>query len=170
MHTHTHTYTHTYTPPQVSESAESGPVDLATLPLPTKPPKRKKDPKKLRLAGGQVWQDSSLDDWDQSESIRGGRERERGDELSQWFFIRESVICGKMVGIKCDMEYTCKHPARKATVQYTIYCMMPPVACCNKTSGASMEEGYAQKCLVLYCNSERGRERGNAENWVIATS
>ena len=58
----------------VADGAEGGVVDMASLPLPTKPPKKKKDVKKLRMGGGEVWQDHSLDDWDPSElsaSIKG---------------------------------------------------------------------------------------------------
>lgn len=39
-------------------------VDLESLPLPQKAPKRRKDPKKLRTGGGKVWEDQSLEDWD----------------------------------------------------------------------------------------------------------
>ncbi len=38
---------------------------------PAKPLKRmkmKRDPKKLRMGGGKVWEDHSLDDWDQGKS------------------------------------------------------------------------------------------------------
>ena len=38
------------------------------FPAPTRPLKTKRDPKKLRMAGGQVWEDHSLGDWDPSES------------------------------------------------------------------------------------------------------
>lgn len=41
-------------------------MEVGLLPLPTKPPRRRMDVKKLRLGGGQVWEDHSLDDWDQS--------------------------------------------------------------------------------------------------------
>lgn len=42
-------------------------ADVVPLPLPTRAPKRKLDAKKLRIGGGKVWQDPSLDDWDPSE-------------------------------------------------------------------------------------------------------
>ena len=60
----------------ISEGAEGGTLaDVVPLPLPTRPPKRRVDPKKLRLGGGKVWQDSSLDDWDPSEcGVEGVRE------------------------------------------------------------------------------------------------
>jgi hypothetical protein len=51
--------------------AAAGAMGITTtkiFPAPTRPLKTKRDPKKLRLAGGQVWEDHSLDDWDQSES------------------------------------------------------------------------------------------------------
>ena len=47
--------------------AEASP-DLGTLPKPKKPlkaMKMKRDPKKLRMGGGKVWEDHTLDDWDQ---------------------------------------------------------------------------------------------------------
>ena len=50
-------------------------VNLDSLPIPTKPPKRKKDPKKLRAGGGKVWEDSTLDDWDPSGWL---------DDLTSW--------------------------------------------------------------------------------------
>lgn len=51
----------------VTEEAEGGSMEVGgLLPLPTRPPKRKLDVKRLRLGGGQVWQDHSLNDWDQS--------------------------------------------------------------------------------------------------------
>lgn len=55
--------------------AEGGAVDahVGLLPLPTKPPKKFVDVKKLRIGGGQVWQDHSLDDWDTSESVVIGK-------------------------------------------------------------------------------------------------
>ena len=50
------------------EGAEGGVVEAGLLPLPKKPPKGiKRDVTKLRLGGGQVWQDHSLEDWDPSE-------------------------------------------------------------------------------------------------------
>ncbi|CAI8027765.1 RNA-binding protein 42 [Geodia barretti] len=48
-----------------SEGAEGGVVEAGLLPVPKKPPKGiKTDVTKLRLGGGQVWQDHSLEDWD----------------------------------------------------------------------------------------------------------
>ena len=46
--------------------ATGGSVTPKIFPAPTRPLKTKRDPKKLRLAGGQVWEDHSLDDWDHS--------------------------------------------------------------------------------------------------------
>ena len=44
-------------------------MEAGLLPVPKKPPKGfKTDVTKLRLGGGQVWQDHSLEDWDPSES------------------------------------------------------------------------------------------------------
>ena len=51
----------------VVAGAEGGATEGGLLPLP-KPPKRLKgDVSKLRVGGGEVWQDHSLEDWDQSE-------------------------------------------------------------------------------------------------------
>ena len=53
-------------------SAAEGPVEGGgLLPLPTKPKRWRADATKLRMGGGQVWQDHSLEDWDQSECDRG---------------------------------------------------------------------------------------------------
>ena len=43
-------------------------ISLASVPIPTKHPKKTKDPKKLRVGGGKVWEDSSLDEWDPSKN------------------------------------------------------------------------------------------------------
>ena len=43
-------------------------MDTGTVPASSKPlksMKMKRDPKKLRMGGGKVWEDHSLDDWDQ---------------------------------------------------------------------------------------------------------
>lgn len=37
---------------------------MDSLPIPQKAPKKRKDPKKLRMGGGEVWEDPSLDEWD----------------------------------------------------------------------------------------------------------
>lgn len=51
----------------VSVASGSGAaVSLDSVPIPRKPPKKKKDPTKLRVGGGKVWEDSSLDEWDPS--------------------------------------------------------------------------------------------------------
>ena len=56
-----------------ARGAEGGVMEAGLLPVPKKPPKGiKTDVTKLRLGGGQVWQDHSLEDWDPSEC------RERG--------------------------------------------------------------------------------------------
>ena len=45
---------------------------MLPIPPPPMPPKKglvgkqKSDPKKLRMGGGKIWEDSSLDDWDPS--------------------------------------------------------------------------------------------------------
>lgn len=52
-----------------NEEAEGGAMEVGLLPLPTKPPKRRLDVKKLRIGGGEVWEDHSLDDWDQSKCV-----------------------------------------------------------------------------------------------------
>lgn len=59
---HDTTIIHTH----VAAGATVAPSTTKIFPAPTRPLKTKRDPKKLRLAGGQVWQDHSLDDWDQS--------------------------------------------------------------------------------------------------------
>ena len=67
MHYSNSTYYHTC----VLFYAAAGATGISTtkiFPAPTRPLKTKRDPKKLRLAGGQVWEDHSLDDWDQSKS------------------------------------------------------------------------------------------------------
>ena len=53
----------------LSAGTEAAAVNLDSLPIPTKPPKKKKDPKKLRAGGGKVWEDSTLDDWDPSRCL-----------------------------------------------------------------------------------------------------
>jgi hypothetical protein len=50
------------------EGAQGGVVETGLLPVAKKTPKGlKTDVTKLRLGGGQVWQDHSLEDWDPSE-------------------------------------------------------------------------------------------------------
>ncbi len=50
-------------------------MGASLLPVPPMPPKKglvgkvKSDPKKLRMGGGKVWEDTSLDDWDPSEWV-----------------------------------------------------------------------------------------------------
>ena len=52
------------------DGAEGGVMEAGLLPVPKKPPKGfKTDVTKLRLGGGQVWQDHSLEDWDTSELV-----------------------------------------------------------------------------------------------------
>lgn len=49
-------------------SSEASKTDPGATSKPTKPlkaMKMKRDPKKLRMGGGKVWEDPSLDDWDQ---------------------------------------------------------------------------------------------------------
>ncbi len=53
-------------------AAESGATPM-DVPVPKRPPKRKRDPKKLRMGGGSVWEDHSLDDWDHGEGEGRGR-------------------------------------------------------------------------------------------------
>ena len=61
-----------------SEGAEGGVVEAGLLPVPKKPPKGiKTDVTKLRLGGGQVWQDHSLEDWDPSEYRDGHTHTQR---------------------------------------------------------------------------------------------
>lgn len=51
-----------------ASAAEASPVDADSIRRQAKPLKQmkmKRDPKKLRLAGGQAWEDHTLDDWDQ---------------------------------------------------------------------------------------------------------
>ena len=50
--------------------------DAEASPFPAKRPKQmkmKRDPKKLRTGGGKVWEDHSLDDWDQGQCEGGCR-------------------------------------------------------------------------------------------------
>ncbi len=53
-------------------------MGASLLPVPPMPPKKglvgkvKSDPKKLRMGGGKVWEDTSLDDWDPSEWVWEG--------------------------------------------------------------------------------------------------
>lgn len=50
------------------KGAEAAAIDKEAVQFPPKPLKRmkmKRDPKKLRMGGGKVWEDHSLDDWDQ---------------------------------------------------------------------------------------------------------
>ncbi len=57
----------------VAHSLSMGGMGGSLLPVPSMPPKKalvgkvKSDPKKLRMGGGKVWEDHTLDDWDQSE-------------------------------------------------------------------------------------------------------
>ena len=51
----------------IQTAGATGTTTTKIFPAPTRPLKTKRDPKKLRMAGGQVWEDHSLDDWDQSE-------------------------------------------------------------------------------------------------------
>ena len=44
----------------------AGAVSMHKKPL--KSMKMKRDPKKLRMGGGKVWEDHSLDDWDQGKN------------------------------------------------------------------------------------------------------
>ena len=65
-----------------SEGAEGGVVEAGLLPVPKKPPKGiKTDVTKLRLGGGQVWQDHSLEDWDPSEYRDGWTHRPSVSQL-----------------------------------------------------------------------------------------
>lgn len=50
----------------LAAGATGGTTSTKIFPAPTRPLKTKRDPKKLRMAGGQVWEDHSLDDWDHS--------------------------------------------------------------------------------------------------------
>ena len=50
----------------IAVGATAVPSTTKIFPAPVRPLKTKRDPKKLRLAGGQAWRDHSLDDWDQS--------------------------------------------------------------------------------------------------------
>lgn len=53
-------------------AGEACAVDTSAIPVPKKPlksMKMKRDPKKLRMGGGKVWEDHSLDDWDQGEWV-----------------------------------------------------------------------------------------------------
>ena len=57
------------------DGAEGGVVEAGLLPVPKKPPRGfKTDATKLRMGGGQVWQDHSLEDWDPSKQWEGGGE------------------------------------------------------------------------------------------------
>ena len=51
--------------PAASEGASNADSGSVVKQKPLKAMKMKRDPKKLRMGGGKVWEDHTLDDWDQ---------------------------------------------------------------------------------------------------------
>ncbi len=52
--------------------AEASAIETGAIPVSKKPlksMKMKRDPKKLRMGGGKVWEDHSLDDWDKGKYV-----------------------------------------------------------------------------------------------------